>query len=117
MAKLLALVVAILIALQVPAMACYRGYAREVSLERAQWVSKKIHEVFSDPQTAHSWQYRISCESKYRQFARNGQYLGLAQMSYDSRQHCDWAWKVLRQLKAAKCWWKQYNGSWSCSLG
>lgn len=96
--------------------ACYTGWEREVSLQRAERVSKLTHIVWPKDARAHAWQERVSCESKGRKYARNGQYLGLTQMGQREREVTGWGWKMIRQLRASKRWHKM-GGTWACPLG
>lgn len=117
--RLVALTCACLLAFSVPAQAHYMGLEREVSEDRARKVSSIIHKIWENDDKAHKWQSVVSCESKYRKYARNGQYLGLAQLGSSARAACDWPgdWNMLDQLRAARCWWHRNTGwsAWSCA--
>lgn len=115
--RTLILTIATILALASPAQGhLVKGLDRETSLNRAKKVARKVHDVFHNDETAHRWQYVISCESKFRKYARNGQYLGLTQMGEHERARCRWSWDMDRQLKATKCWWELAGwDAWACA--
>lgn len=85
-------------------------------------VARLIHDRFSNDDNAHRWQRVTSCESKFRKWAKNfnsspdSPFLGLTQMGETARRACRWAWSMVEQLRATKCWWKRTGWyQWSCA--
>lgn len=92
------------------------GLERETTLKRAEYVAEQTHKTWRRKATAHRWQHIISCESKFRKWARHGEHWGLTQMGDTPREACAWEWSIKVQLRATKCWLKRTGYyQWSCA--
>lgn len=92
------------------------GHEWEVPPSRQRKIARKVHRVWHKKSVAHRWIGIISCESKGRKYARNGQYLGLTQMGEREREMSGWTWDMDDQLRATKRYWNMTGYySWACS--